>query len=139
MRYHARTQLHIPSMLKLAVCIPQIGGGEDTPGDIEDHLHEITVILSWLHTQKQDDGSTYVAFAFDVKVFGVIVYKFYNRFSLLQKVHREMEEAGCLATMQVAFPKQTYIADYNSDTVLRNQRGCAKPPSRICDGSVHCA
>eukprot|EP01050_Picozoa_sp_SAG11_P019735 SAG11_NODE_3194_length_2620_cov_2.356208_4_plen_193_part_00 len=102
----------------------------DESGDLDnsiEHLHQVTVHLSWSHPQEELDGTKYVAFAFDVKVFGVTAYKFYNRFSLLREVHRKMESAGCLVTMRSAFPKKGYMIDYSSDA-MREKRGCAQPP-----------
>eukprot|EP01052_Picozoa_sp_SAG31_P041773 SAG31_NODE_6426_length_2025_cov_0.934579_2_plen_112_part_00 len=61
------------------------------------------------------------------QVFGVTVYKFFNRYSRLLEVHQQMEKAGCLATVEFSkeakFPPKGYFTDY-SEEAAKNMRGC---------------
>ena len=50
------------------------------------------------------------------------VYKFFNRYSRLREVHTQMEQAGCLTTMEAQFPAKGFFTDY-SEEAHKNLRG----------------
>ena len=68
-------------------------------------------------------GDGTVLYAFDVKVFGVTVYKFFDRYSRLRNVHSNMQAAGCLDQFPVEFPKKNWLTDHASDANAQQTRG----------------
>ena len=101
-----------------AVKVDEPDAAEPDDADREDHKHEVTVVLSGI-TRDQPQGTT-VLYAFDVKVFGVTVYKFFDRYSRLRAVHQNMNSAGCLDGFPLEFPKKSYFTDH--DQQVRGQQ-----------------
>ena len=79
-------------------------------------------------------------YAFDVKVFGVTVYKFFDRYSRLRAVHQNMNSAGCLDGFPLEFPKKSYFTDHDQQVrgqqplTHHGQRGAEQIRERCWDG-----
>jgi hypothetical protein len=58
-------------------------------------------------------------------VFGVTVYKFFDRYSRLRAVASDMEAAGCLEGFGVPFPRKQRFAGVAANEEAQAQRGCA--------------
>ena len=89
--------------------------------DLEDQKHEVTVMLSGI--MRDSPTQPTVLYAFDVKVFGVTVYKFFDRYSRLRTVHDDMQKNGCLAGFSVVFPPKRMFASVGASEDAQTRRG----------------
>ena len=96
--------------------------------DLEDHKHEVTVVLTGILRDRQSLGPVatvepysgansstesaslgVVLYAFELKVFGVTVHKFFDRYSSLRAVHKILCRLGCIPAgtpLATAFPSK---------------------------------
>ena len=58
-----------------------------------------------------------------VQVFGVTVYKFFDRYSRLRSVHQNMKAAGCLSSFPIEFPSKSWLQNHAADENAQQQRG----------------
>lgn len=121
--------------------------------DKEDHKHEVTVVLSGITKDPMHgDNTVLYAFDVKVRasalsslglpppcsltqrtnlvhthgsaqVFGVTVYKFFDRYSRLRSVHQNMKAAGCLDSFPIDFPAKSWLTDHASDANAQQTRG----------------
>ena len=107
------------------------------------------MVLSGI-TKDQASGENTVLYAFDVKVylrgtsaqsrllrhspsphsqrvhlqvFGVTVYKFFDRYSRLRSVHQNMKAAGCLSAFPMEFPSKSWLTNHAADPNAQQDRG----------------
>lgn len=58
-----------------------------------------------------------------VQVFGVTVYKFFDRYSRLRSVHQNMKAAGCLSAFPQEFPAKEWLTNHAADQDAQQERG----------------